>query len=69
MNNLRRMHMIAGSLAILCIVGNLPKIVEAFKIDWQNGISLLSTLAIGGYLLGCAMGAIVNLFIGWIRKK
>ena len=29
--------------------------------DWKKAIELLSTLAIGGYLCGCVLGAVVNL--------
>jgi hypothetical protein len=55
------MHILGGTLALVCILLNVSKIIEAFKVDWQNGASLLSTLAIGGYLLGCIMSGAINL--------
>ena len=60
MNILRKMHILGGTLALICILWNFPKIMEAFKVDWQNGTSLLSTLAIGGYLLGCIVSGTIN---------
>jgi hypothetical protein len=61
MSKLRKMHILGGTLALVCILLNVSKIIEAFKVDWQNGTSLLSTLAIGGYLLGCIMSGAINL--------
>jgi hypothetical protein len=43
--------------------------MEAFKVDWQNGTSLLSTLAIGGYLLGCIMNGTINLAYAIFKNK
>ena len=62
------MHIWGGTLALICILWNSPKIMEAFKVNWQNGSSLLSTLAIGGYLLGWVMTVIIN-FISSISKR
>ena len=62
------MHIWGGTLALICILWNSPKIMEAFKVNWQNGTSLLSTLAIGGYLLGWVMTVIIN-FISSISKR
>ena len=63
------MHIQGGTLALICILWNFPKIMEAFKVDWQNGTSLLSTLAIGGYLLGCIMNGAINLAYAIFKNK
>jgi hypothetical protein len=63
------MHILGGTLALVCILWNFPKIMEAFKVDWQNGTSLLSTLAIGGYLLGCIMNGTINLAYAIFKNK
>jgi len=63
------MHILGGTLALICILWNSPKIMETFKIDWQNGTSLLSTLAIGGYLLGSIMSGAINLANSIFKNK
>ena len=63
------MHILGGTLALICILGNFPKIMEAFKVDWQKGTSLLSTLAIGGYLLGCIVSGAINLAYSMFKDK
>jgi hypothetical protein len=63
------MHIWGGTLALICILWNVSKIIEAFKVDWQNGTSLLSTLAIGGYLLGCIMNGAINLTYSIFKNK
>ena len=63
------MHILGGTLALICILWNFPKIMEAFKVEWQNGTSLLSTLAIGGYLLGCIMSGAINLAYSMFKDK
>lgn len=63
------MHILGGTLALVCILWNFPKIMEAFKVDWQNGTSLLSTLAIGGYLLGWIMSGAINLAYSIFKNK
>jgi len=63
------MHILGGTLALVCILWNFPKIMEAFKVDWLNGTSLLSTLAIGGYLLGCIMSGAINLAYSIFKDK
>ena len=68
MNNLGSMHILAGTTALVCILWNFLKIIEAFEDGWQNGASLLSTLAIGGYLLGCVIKGITNLIL-YICKR
>ena len=37
MGKLRKIHILGGTLALLCILWNIFKIMEAFKIDWQKG--------------------------------
>jgi hypothetical protein len=63
------MHIWGGTLALICILWNVSKIIEAVKVDWQNGTSLLSTLAIGGYLLGCIMNGAINLTYSIFKNK
>ena len=63
------MHILGGTLALICILWNISKIMEAFKVDWQNGTSLLSTLAIGGYLLGCIVSGAINLAYSIFENK
>ena len=63
------MHILGGTLALICILWNSPKIMEAFKVDWQNGASLLSTLAIGGYFLGCIVSGAINLAYSIFKNK
>lgn len=69
MGKLRKIHILGGTLALLCILWNIFKIMEAFKIDWQKGTTLLSTLAIGGYLLGCIMSGTINLAYSIFKNK
>jgi hypothetical protein len=69
MSKLRKMHILGGTLALVCILLNVSKIIEACKVDWQNGTSLLSTLAIGGYLLGCIMNGAINLTYSIFKNK
>jgi len=68
MNRLTRLHILGGTLALVCILCNISKIIEAFKVDWQNGTSLLSTLAIGGYLLVFLINGLAN-FVFLMFKK
>lgn len=68
MNRLTRLHILGGTLALVCILCNISKIIEAFKVDWQNGTSLLSTLAIGGYLLAFLINGLAN-FVFLMFKK
>jgi len=63
------MHILGGTLALICILWNFPKIMEAFKIDWQIGTSLLTTLAIGGYLHGSIMSGAINLAYTIFKNK
>ena len=63
------MHILGGTLALVCILLNVSKIIEAFKVDWQNGASLLSTLAIGGYFLGCIVSGAINLAFKTFKEK
>ena len=63
------MHIWGGTLALICILWNSPKIMEAFKVNWQNGTSLLSTLAIGGYILGCIVSGAINLAHSLFKNK
>jgi hypothetical protein len=69
MSKLRKMHILGGTLALVCILWNVSKIIEAFKVDWQNGASLLSTLAIGGYFLGCTVSGAINLAFKTFKEK
>jgi hypothetical protein len=69
MSKLRKMHILGGTLALVCILLNVSKIIEAFKVDWQNGASLLSTLAIGGYFLGCIVSGAINLAFKTFKEK
>ena len=69
MGKLRKMHILGGTLALVCILWNVSKIIEAFKVDWQNGASLLSTLAIGGYFLGCIVSGAINLAFKTFKEK
>ena len=63
------MHILGGTMALVCILLNVSKIIEAFKVDWQNGASLLSTLAIGGYFLGCIVSGAINLAFKTFKEK
>ncbi|NDG54307.1 MAG: hypothetical protein EBY39_15000 [Flavobacteriia bacterium] len=69
MSKLRKMHILGGTLTLTCILWNISKIMEAFKVDWQNGTSLLSTLAIGGYLLGCIVSGAITLAYSMFKDK
>jgi hypothetical protein len=63
------MHIQGGTLALICILWNSPKIMEAFKVNWQNGSSLLSTLAISGYFLGFIVSGAINLAYSIFKNK
>ena len=38
---------------MICVLTSIPRIIDAFDVSWKNGITLFSSLAIGGYLFGC----------------
>ena len=39
------MHMFGGMLAILFLVWQFPKCIEAFEEEWQSGVGFISSLA------------------------
>ena len=65
----QRMHIIAGMSAMICVLIGIPRIIDAFDVAWKNGITLISSLAIGGYLLGCIAFGIVKLSFLYFKKK
>ena len=69
MSNFRRMHIIAGTTGLAFILFNVPMLMDSIQNDWKKAIELLSTLAIGGYLCGCVLGAVVNLGLYLWQKK
>lgn len=54
------MHLLGGMVAIVFLAWQFPKCIEAFKEGWQNGLGFISSLALGGYLLGCLLGLGLN---------
>ena len=68
MNKLAKMHLMAGTTALISILYNVPKIIAAFQINWQTGTSLISSLAIGGYFLGCVISGLANFAYMKFRK-
>ena len=54
---------------MICVLTGIPRIIDAFDVSWKNGITLISSLAIGGYLLGCIAFGIVKLSSLFFKKK
>lgn len=68
MSNFKRMHIIAGIVAILCLVFMFPRCWEVFNANWQRGIGFIGGVAVGGYMFGCVLGLLVNLIPSICRK-
>ena len=69
MNNFKRIHLLGGMLAIVFLVWQFPKCIDAFKEGWRSGVGFISSLALGGYLLGCLIGLGVNVLKVLFEKK
>ena len=69
MSNFKRMHILGGMLAIIFLVWQFPKCIEAFEDEWQSGVGFISSLAIGGYVFGCLLGLGLNLLKVLFEKK
>mgnify|MGYP001219275638 FL=1 len=60
MINFKRIHYLAGSVALVCLIWQFPKCHEEIIEDWQLGIRFTAGVAIGAYLLGYIAGLVVN---------
>jgi hypothetical protein len=69
MSKFKKMHMMGGTVAIICIMWNFTITKEAFITDWQKGSSLLSSLAIGGYMVGSAIAGIITIVLKFFQTK
>jgi len=63
------MHLIAGSVAILLLLSFYPKLIKTLLHDWQYGLQLTSSVAIGGYIAGCLLVLVINFIWVIFRKK
>ena len=61
MSNFKRMHIVAGTLAIICLLLMSSKCWDTFNDDWRRGIGFTASVVMGGYMLGCVVGLLVNL--------
>ena len=68
MSNFKRMHIIAGSFAIFCLVWQFPDMRAVFDANWQRGIGFIGGVALGGYMFGCVFGLLVNLVLSIFRR-
>jgi len=69
MSNLKRMQIIAGIIAILCLVFMFPRCLEVLNDNWQRGIGFIGGVAVFGYMFGCVFGLLVNLVLHICRKN
>ena len=63
MSNFKRIHIIAGTVAIVSLIWLFPKWSESISQDWQGGISFTAGIAMAGYMLGCIFGFVINLLL------
>ena len=64
-SNFKRMHLIGGTLSLLCLLWNLSKCIDLICNDWREGIEITAGLVIGGYFAGCLIGMLVNFCFLW----
>tara|TARA_B100000941_G_C27988829_1_gene294776 strand:+ start:285 stop:482 length:198 start_codon:yes stop_codon:yes gene_type:complete len=63
------MHLLGGMIMFLFLVWQLPKCIETFKQGWHSGLAFISSLALGGYVLGCLIGLGINALLILFDKK
>lgn len=68
MSNFKRMHIVAGTLAIICLIFMSSKCWNIFNDDWRRGIGFTASIAMGGYMLGCIVGLLVNMIFFLFRR-
>lgn len=68
MGNFKRMHVIGGSVALICLILQVPNYWKVMEENFLNGLKFAAELAIGSYLLGCVLGLSVNLIMVFFRK-
>ena len=69
MSNFRRMHLIGGTLALALLILQSPKWWNSLNESFSEGAQLTASIAIGGYLLGCILGLLINLVYLVFRKE
>ena len=69
MSNFKRMHLIAGTMAILLLMWFYPMLADATLQNWKSGLKLTSSVAILGYTLGCLCGLAINFFLEIFPKR
>ncbi len=62
------MHVIGGSVALICLILQVPNYWKVMEENFLNGLKFAAELAIGSYLLGCVLGLSVNLILVFFRK-
>ena len=55
------MHLIGGVLALALLILQSSKCWNSLNENFSEGVQLTASIAIGGYLLGCILGLIINL--------
>lgn len=68
MGNFKRMHVIGGSVALICLILQVPNYWKVMDENFLNGLKFAAELAIGSYLLGCVLGLSVNLIMIFFQK-
>ena len=68
MGNFKRMHVTGGSVALICLILQVPNCWKVMSENFLSGLEFAAELAVGGYLLGCVLGLSVNLIIVFFRK-
>lgn len=69
MSNLKRMNIIAISVAIALLAYMSPRCLEVLNEDLARGVGFIGGAGIGAYLFGCIIGLLVNLILYVSRKN
>ena len=67
-SSFKRMHLIGGSIALFLLIWQSPKCWNSLIESFSEGVKLTASIAIGGYLLGCMLGLLINLLPLIFRK-
>jgi len=67
--NFRRAHLLGGTFAIVFLIWQFPNCWEQIITDWKKGSGYTASIALGGFLFGCVVGIVVNLFVALIRSS
>ena len=63
------MHLIAGTMAIVFLVWFTPRLVEAMVQNWQDAFGFAASIVLGGYMIGCLAGVVVNFVLMFFQEN